>query len=222
MSDEQATSGATHATSGAIEQPNVTQPEAKGDIGKVASTEADESPFVKKLKTEKSNWKSKATELETKLAEYEAREKEQHEASLKEQNKWQEYAKLKEQERDELAQQLSGVETRINNATKFNAVIDALPGNVPKQYWPLIDGHLESVVLNPETGSPDESSVQHVATKIRETYSEIIDFGQKANLPQNAASPAGGFDLSQWESMSAKEKKENLPAFAAAHGLKTK
>lgn len=201
MSDQQvSTSGENPATSGASDN-------------KASAPESYSETFVKKLKTEKDNWATKAKTLEEKLREFEEKEKLQLETTLKEQNKWQEFAKIKEQERDEAFNKLKSMSERIESAHKFNALIEAIPGQVKKQYWGLIESHVADVVLNPQSGEPDPVSVKQIADKIRETYPEVIVFNDKRSIPQNAATNGQAFTLELWNSMSPKEKKENLDKY---------
>jgi hypothetical protein len=205
MSDEnQSTSGDNAATSGASESMNTNEP---------SDSKSYSEQFIKKLNTEKDNWRTKAKQLEERLNEFEAKEKEQHENTLKEQQKWQEYAKLKEQERDQIAEQFNNLHTQVVDSQKFQTLLHHVNGEVKKQYWGLLRTHLNEIVVNPETNDIDEVSVKTVADKVREMYPDIIVSAGGPKVPNGAAQPGQYFSLEKWDSMSAKEKKEHLPEF---------
>lgn len=216
MSDaEQVTSGDTQPTSGSEEATlNAGSPEASTATTETTSDEATyPKHFVDKVMTEKKNATTKVHDLEAKVADYENKEKERHEDYLKKNKKWEDIAKLREVERDESNAKLSTMNERIEGATKFNALLDALPGTVEKQYLPLLEAQLKDIVVNPDTGEPDEVSVRQVADKVRETYGRIFDFGDGAKMPNGAPKPHKQVDFSQWDSFSVEDKKTHLKDF---------
>lgn len=172
--------------------------------------------FVKKLMTEKKNKDAKLKEALARLDEIELKEKERTEQKLKDEKKWQEYAQLKEKERNDAMAKLSDYEKQAAEADKFNALLSAIPGQVKRQYWGLLGNHLADIVINPETNEPDPVSVKQVADKVRELYADIISDKGGPKLPSDAAQASRNFDATKWDSMSAKEKKENLHLFVAS------
>ncbi len=209
-------SGTEPTSSGSSQQSS--SPEANTVNTEVVNTDPEmresyTGSFVKKLMTEKKNQGERLKEQNEELEAFRSKDKERTENQLKENNKWEEFAKLKEQEAKDSKDKLDTLNTRLDDAGKFNALLDVLPGTVEKQYWPLLESHLDGIVKNPETGEIDELSVKQVADKVRAQYADIIKVASNGSIPQNAAQPNAVFDTSQWGAMSPADKKKNLKAF---------
>jgi len=215
MSTETVTDGASGSSASASGEGQTSSASDTNTVNSAQNSEPETYPpsFVKKVMTEKKNQGERLKSVEAELEAFKAKEKERTENSLKEQNQWKEYATLKETEAKEAREKLQTHEQNLDSAEKFNALLDAIPGNVKKDYWPLLQNHLSKVIKNPDTGEIDEVSVKQVADMVRNSYPEIIQNGNGRNLPQDAAQPNQFFDKSQWDAMSPEDKKKNLPEY---------
>jgi hypothetical protein len=129
-----------------------------------------------------------AKKAKDKLREYERKEKEAEEAKLKEQG---DFKKLLEQRDADLKakdEKLTKLESSIQNGKKLNAILGKLTGDLPSQYWSLVD--LDEVAVNPETGTPDEASVLKVAKEFEKTYPHVVVKKTTSKLPNDAPNGA--------------------------------
>lgn len=165
----------------------------------------------RKVLSEKKRQAELNTQLQAKLSELENAEKERQETQLKEQNQWQELAKLKEQEAEQARQEAMALRSQQQDARKLDAVLNALPGQVPRDYWGLID--LEKVIVNPDTGDIEATSVKSLADEFIQRHKRVIDFpGSGARIDPQAPQPngAGSVSINDFAKMSADEKAANL------------
>lgn len=129
-----------------------------------------------------------AKAAKAKVAEFEKAKREAEEAKLKQDGEYKKLLDQREIELKETKEKLSGTEKKISEGRKLNAFLGALTGEIPKQYWPLID--LEEVAMDPTTGIPDESSVKRAAEKFEAQYSDVIKKPSSSKLPNEAAKGA--------------------------------
>jgi dsDNA-specific endonuclease/ATPase MutS2 len=150
-----------------------------------------------------------AKAAKAKVAEFEKAKREAEESKLKQDG---EYKKLLEQREQELEEERKGrkdLETKINESRKLNAFLNAVSGEVPKQYWSLID--LENVAVDPETGMPDESSVKRAAEKFEKEYADVIKKPSKSKLPNDAPKGgAGKLSYDSWLKLPLKDQLERM------------
>jgi hypothetical protein len=144
-----------------------------------------------------------------KVAEFEKAKRDAEETSLKEQGNYKKILEEREKELQETKDKLSGLDKKISDSRKMNAFLGAIGGDVPKQYWPLVD--LEDVAVNPETGMPDESSVKRAAEKFEKDFPDVIKRPSKSKLP-NEAPRGGGTKLSYeaWLKLPLKDQLERM------------
>jgi len=183
----------------------------------------------RKLLREKKRAAERARELEAKVSEYEAAEKERHEKSLQEQNKYQELLALREKELAEEREKTAETERRRLQARKVKAVLDKLPGSLPDAY--LIHINADKVLVNPDTGEIDDSSVHHVCKEFLEHHHVLL--GKPVSTAQvdpsaPVANSAGKLSAEDWKSLPSKERKEKISQVAGMEdwmrqgdGLKT-
>jgi hypothetical protein len=150
-----------------------------------------------------------AKAAKAKVAEFEKAKRESEEAALKEQGNYKKILEEREKELKETREKLSGTEKKISDSRKMNAFLGSIAGDVPKQYWSLID--LDDVAVDPETGMPDESSVKRAADKFEKEYGEVIKKPSKGKLPNDA--PKGGsakLTYDAWLKLPVKEQLERM------------
>ncbi len=127
----------------------------------------------------------------------EAADKERSEAELKEKQEWKKLAELREKEVLEIKAKEAETQKFIANSRKMDAFLKALPGEIEKQYWPLID--LEEIACNPETGIPDAQAVQKYATEFQASYGKILSKPNGPKMPNEAANGSGaGLTYEEW------------------------
>jgi hypothetical protein len=149
------------------------------------------------------------------LSEFEKAKRDAEEAKLKQDG---EYKTLLEQREQELAEERKAkteLETKISDGRKLNAFLGAMTGEVPKQYWSLID--LENVAMDPATGQPDPASVKRAAEKFEKEYSDVVKRPNKSRLPSGTP---GGSDkaLGYAEEMKQAKTQKEFDAVLAKYG----
>lgn len=169
-----------------------------------------------KVLSEKKSVQSKLQELEGKFLETEKAQRLLEESKLNEKGEFKKLFELKEQELKlereknlKLEKEKDSYKGSLDDTYKLNAFYDKLPGKIKRQeYLNFVD--LDSIIINPETGNVDPTSVQNVVASFVENYSDLIKPNDFGRLPGDA--PKGSnrkYTISEWKSLSLKEQKEN-------------
>lgn len=118
------------------------------------------------------------------------------------------YHKVKE----ELAKKESALNEMTQaqlNARKMSSFLEAIKGDIPRQYWGLID--IDKIQLDGE--KVDEFSVQKYVEEFRETYKDVIKPRDSRRMPIDSP-PADDSALfltyEQWLKLPAKEKESKI------------
>ncbi len=186
----------------------------KPDGGKEAAKDTVKYESYAKLLDEKKKLQAKFDELEKERSQVEESKRKALEEELKAKDDWKKLVGLRDQENETLKQENAKLKADIeeqgarrSNALKMRSFLDALPGKLDEQYWPLVK--LDEVVLNPETGLPEASSVQSLAKTFQERYPLVIQRADTAKLPNDAPRGASGkLSYDQWLKLPYKEKLE--------------
>ncbi len=147
-----------------------------------------------------------AKAAKAKVAEFEKSKREAEESKLKQDGEYKKLLEQREQELKETQEKLSGTEKKISESRKLNAFLGAVPGDVPKQYWGLID--LDGIAVDPETGMPDPASVKKAAAEFEKSHPEVVKKPNKGKLPTDAANGSGAPTGFSAEIKAAKTQKE--------------
>lgn len=203
-----------NGASGADQKPRGSDGNATDDTTQNASTETVAYETHRKLLAEKKRRDEELRARDEELAALKREKKEAEELKLKEKE---DYKKIVEIRDGELAAERAEKEmlkNKFQDAVKFDAFINSLPGSVDKKFWQMID--LSAVVIDPTTNEPDPMSVKKAADKFRAEFPELIVNQNGAKLPNNAAS-GGAFVMNDetWNALSAKEKKDKLSDYMA-------
>lgn len=136
----------------------------------------------KRVLAEAKKFKELAETLQAKNAESE-------EKKLQEQNEWKTLAELNKQKLEETQKILSEKEKAIQDGLKYSEFTRHLGGKLRHgSYANHID--FDKIVIHPETGMVEESSVKGVVSEFLKEHSALVDFGEKGRMPNVAARPA--------------------------------
>lgn len=83
--------------------------------------------------------------------------------------------------------QLSTLQKRQEYSVKLDAILDAIPGDVPKKFWQLIP--VKDVVVDPDTGEVDPVSVKAAVKRFTAEYGDVVK-QKPGGVPMNT--PGGG------------------------------
>lgn len=160
----------------------------------------------RKVLSEKKKRDEQLSSIQAELESLRAQQKEREEAELKDQNRWKELYESLHQENSQLKSSLSEKDQRWESAIKLDSFYRALNGRViDSKYAGFID--TSKILLDPETGEVDQTTVQREVERIQKEYPEIIKGGQAKSLPAQAPQGvhSGGVkslkDLSKAEKM---------------------
>jgi len=194
------------------------QQSASGDVDAIESADSSSGKDTvayetyKKVVAEKKRRDAELAAKDEELKKLKAAEKERIEAELKAKEDYKKLLEIREKEIQERDQKLKEIETTIQESTKFEALMSALPGQVPKKFWSMID--TSQIVIDPSTGSPDPSSVKKAAEAFQANFPELIVQPGKARLPNTAAAGTGQQMTEEiWKSLDPKQKKERLSEY---------
>lgn len=185
------------------------------------STEAGRTDTVRyesyeKLLREKKQRDSELADLRKQIEAENAAKRAAEEERLRKSEDYKKLVTLREQEIENLRKalgekdgELSGLKGSLQNSVKMRAFLDAVGGNVSQQYWGLIE--LDEVVIDPETGKVDETSVVKAARDFEKKYPLVLEKKNAGGLPNDAAR-GGATKLSyeEWLALPAKEQAKRL------------
>ena len=143
------------------------------------------------------------------LAEYRKKEKDAEELKLKQSEEWKKLLELREQELQKERDEKTALKTTLEAGSKLQAFLKCIDGQVDQQYWGLVD--LDNIVLNPETGLPDETSVKNAALDFQNKFALVIKKQNGISMPNQ--SPKGdsvNLSYDEWLKLPVKEKREKL------------
>lgn len=134
------------------------------------------------------------------------------EKKLQESGEWQKIAKLKEEETAKFKSELEAerkekesLTSVLIQAQKLQAVKEKLPGKLENpDYMSFID--IDKVILNPETGEIDESSVESVVQSFVKTHPKLLKADTKF-LPNGNASAPGKLTHEDWLKLPVAQKR---------------
>lgn len=151
----------------------------------------------KKLLAEKKKKDEDLAQIKAQLDEMRAKDRERQESELKAKEEWKKLVEIREKELNDLKKQVEQKDSLIVTSIKRGAVKSAINGMVPDKYLGLID--VSKVVINPETGEPDPSSVQEVARQFEQEHKLLIlSKDGKSGLPNEAATGAKKLTYQEW------------------------
>lgn len=154
----------------------------------------------KKLLDEKKN-------LAKRLEEFEKKAKDEKDAELKAKEQFKELYEATKKEAEELATKLKDNEREKNDYRKLNAFIKSVDGDVPQQYWGLID--LDKIALD-DSGKVDEASVKKAVKDFEKSFPEVVK-KKTAKMPNDAAAGGTGtLSHEQWAKLPYDEKRKRL------------
>lgn len=146
--------------------------------------------------------------LQKRLQEFESSAKAREEAELLEKENFKKLAETRGEELAKIKTDHEALNKRITDSKKFSAILKSINGQVPEQYWSLID--IDEVPVN-EDGEPDETAVKSIARKFETTFKEVIKPASGAKMPNDAAKqPGAAITYEAWVKLPLKEKKERL------------
>lgn len=155
-------------------------------------------------------------EAEERIKLFEQAEREREQKYLEEQGN---YKKLLEQERERvkaLEQDRDSFKNEIILSHKLSAFKEKLPGKLASNEYYSFVPH-EEILVDPETNTIDEASVESVVKSFVERHSRLIE-GRKGSLPDNAPRSKTALTYNEWLKLPAKEKRERLPEIMSKDG----
>lgn len=186
------------------------------DVDSSSSSTTDSVSYEthRKLLAEKKKRDEEVRLKDEQLVALQRKEKEREENDLKEKENFKKLVEIRDKELADERAKYNGLNTTIQESVKFNSFLEALPGQIDRKFWKMVD--TSGIVIDPSTGEPDPTSVKAAADKFQAEFSELIQVGGKAKLPNNEAGQyQGAMNDDVWNKMSAKDKKENLPKYHA-------
>lgn len=163
----------------------------------------------KRVLSEKKKRDQELLELKTKLDSFEKEHKSRRDEELKSQKKFEELLRIREAEKSELESKLKEREERERTAIKLSRFLGSVDGEVPKQYWSLIE--LDRIQIDEESGLPDEASLEAARRDFMTLYPEVIRKKTSVRVPQDAPQGSGvKLSYEEWLKLPTKEKKLKL------------
>lgn len=147
--------------------------------------------------------------LQARLEELERKDKEREEQDLRQKEDYKGLVAAREKELEEERQKRNHLETTLRDGLRLDAFSRKLSGRVDDQYLALVE--LDKIAVDPETGRPDEVSLNEYVREFEKKYPAVIQRTGTSNLPNDAPKPPGDrLSLAEWKELPLKDKKERL------------
>lgn len=141
----------------------------------------------RKVLSEKKKRDEQLGELASRVEEFERREKEREEGELRQKEDFKKLLELRENELGEYRSKYEQLTEQTTNATKLTSILDNLPGKVSQKYWDKLP--LDDVVIDQDSGRPDEVSVKKAIEKFVSEYPEIVQRQASSKVQPAAPKP---------------------------------
>lgn len=139
----------------------------------------------KKLLNQRKSDQEKMRNMEQQLNEFMQAQKANEENKLKEQGKFQELVIEREKEIADLKNENINYKTSFDKAVKLSAFREQLGGTVDNSsYYDFVN--VDEIVLDPDTGVVDNSSVESVVNQFKQTHSKLYTPKVSKALPNDA------------------------------------
>jgi hypothetical protein len=166
-----------------------------------------------KLLSEKKARDAQLAEYQRRFDEIEQQRRNETESKLKQKEDYQSLLKLREQELDEMRSKLSAKDSElgetkrtIESGVKLQSFLNALEGVVDRKYWSMID--LDSVLIDPTTGTPDPTSVKKSADLFAKSFPELVQKKSVPRPPGSAPQNNNGLSYEEWLKLPVDEMKK--------------
>lgn len=165
----------------------------------------------RKLLSEKKKLQESYRSVTERLSALEAEQQEKAKKELAEQNRWKELYEQEKEQASKYQTELQARDQQIESALKLDAFKQALGNKViDRKYFGFID--TGKILLDPDSGQVDPTSVQREVERVQATYPEIIRAADKKPLPNEYPSGASSaISMEEWKKLPLKEMKARLP-----------
>lgn len=162
----------------------------------------------KKTLTQLKNLQEKHRENESLLMQYQQKEKETEQKRLEEQGEYKKLLELERQKLNQYEQERDQYKNKLINAHKLNAFNEKLPSKISRpEYYDHVD--IDSIVIDPETGMVDDSSVDNAVNSFMQNHYQLLDT-KKVPMPSNSPSASSTLTEEQWLKLPLKERRARL------------
>lgn len=197
-----------------VDENNVNGPASGKPINETGTASGDQNndyvshTTYKKTLTQLKNTQEKYKEREALLQQYQIKEQEAEKKRLEEQG---EYKKLLEMERQQKVQsqkERDEYKKSLLDAHKLNAFNEKLPSKISNpKYYNFVD--TDSIVIDPETGLVDETSVDNAVNTFVKEHHQLLDT-KKVPLPSDSPSNSSSLSYEQWLKLPLKERRARM------------
>jgi hypothetical protein len=194
--------------------------ETSGDEGKKTTETTDSTPakgdtvsyetYVKLLGEKKKMQErfQKAQEAEAELQRLKAEAEENQKKELEKKGEFQKLLELERKRAEEAQKKLSEYEQRFTQGRKAKALLSALDNSVEEKFFDFLP--IDAVLVDPETGEINQSSVAQVAEDFRKKYPELIKSRNPARVPSTEPQGSAVQRISEtaWKKLDRKGKEK--------------
>lgn len=185
------------------------------DLKKEEKSSVAYESYMKAL-GEKKAAQERLKEMEARLSDFENAQREAEERKLNEKGEFKKIVELREAEIAKLKDELNSVAKErdsyrgnLTDTYKLQSFYDKLPGKIKRQeFLNFVD--LDSIVLDPETGSVDSQSVDNVVSSFMENYGDLVETNKFGGLPGDAPRGKKSLTVKEWQKLPLNEKKQRM------------
>lgn len=150
--------------------------------------------------------------LQDRLDEIERANKEKETQTLKEKEDYKKLYEQAEAEKKAKEQEIADWRKREEYSLKIGAFLDKLDGQLDRKYF--VHVNRDKIIINPETGEPDDASVAVAVKEFKENFPELIrkqngSTGLPKDSPKGDAN--GSITRAEWLKLSSKDMMKYKP-----------
>jgi hypothetical protein len=158
--------------------------------------------------SEKKKTTEKLGELQTRLQELEQKEKDREDAAMREKEDFKGLLTQREKELEAERKEKTALRESVQNSEKMATFLSQVNGDVPEQYWGLVD--LSKIHIDPNTTRVDEASAQKYAREFEKVFGLVLQKKGGGTLPGDAPKGGGKLSYDEWLKLPLKDQKARL------------
>ena len=162
----------------------------------------------KRVLNEKKARDAELREAKAVIEKYEAEKRSFEESTLREKEDWRKLFEQRESELKTTKLELDSIKTRVVDSKKLNSFLNAIEKPIEQKYWSLVE--LDRIVVDPNSGEIDSSTLKKYAEEFKKEYWKVIDSSTPKMPNENHNNKPNGITYDYWLTLKPNEQKKRL------------
>lgn len=162
----------------------------------------------KRVLNEKKARDAELREAKAVIEKYETEKRSFEESTLREKEDWRKLFEQRESELKTTKLELDSIKTRVVDSKKLNSFLNAIEKPIEQKYWSLVE--LDKIVVDPNSGEIDSSTLKNYAEEFKKEYWKVIDSSTPKMPNENHNNKPNGITYDYWLTLKPNEQKKRL------------